>query len=75
MIWLELPAVILPSSLNAGLRLPSVSTVESARIPSSAVITSSVGVALGVAHGHRHDLVLEPALGGGAGRALVALRR
>ncbi len=28
-IWLELPAVTLPSSLNAGFSLPSVSTVVS----------------------------------------------
>ena len=71
-IWLELPAVTLPSSLNAGLRFASASTVVSARIPSSAVSTSSVGSALVVAHRDRQDLVLEPALGGGPRRAPVA---
>ena len=34
-IWLELPAVILPSGLKAGFRLASVSAVVSGRMPSS----------------------------------------
>ena len=43
-IWLELPAVTLPSGLNAGLRLASVSTVVPSRMPSSAVTISSDSV-------------------------------
>jgi hypothetical protein len=39
-IWLELPAVTLPSSLNDGFSLPSDSTVVSGRIPSSATTGS-----------------------------------
>ena len=38
----ELPAVILPSSLNAGLSLASVSAVVPSRIPSSRVIISAL---------------------------------
>jgi hypothetical protein len=34
-IWEELPAVTLPSSLNAGFRFANVATEESARMPSS----------------------------------------
>ena len=72
----ELPAVTLPpSGLKAGLSLASVSTVLSGRMPSSAVSSSSVSVALVVADGHRDDLVLEAALGGGPGGPLVALGR
>ena len=41
----------LPPSLKAGFRLASVSTVESGRMPSSAVINSSVASPLVVAHG------------------------
>ena len=44
MICEEFPAVTLPSSLKAGLRLASVSTVESGRMPSSAAKTSSVSL-------------------------------
>jgi hypothetical protein len=40
-IWLLLPAVTLPSGLNAGLRLASVSRLLS-RMPSSAVTSSSL---------------------------------
>ena len=44
MICDELPAVTLPSSLKAGFRLASASTVESGRMPSSAVSSSSVSL-------------------------------
>ena len=43
-------------------------------MPSSAVSSSSVALALVVAHGDRHDLALEPALGRGPGGPLLALR-
>ena len=43
-----LPAVTLPSGLNAGLRLASVSTVVSGRMPSSAVTGSPDSVILPV---------------------------
>ncbi len=62
-----------PPSLKAALRLASASTVESGRMPSSLAKISSGVVAFVVAHGDRHDLVLEAALGGGAGGPLVAL--
>ena len=64
-----------PSSLKAGFRLASDSTVESGRMPSSAG-EDLVGVlALVVADGDGHDLVLEAALGRGPGGPLVALHR
>ena len=44
----ELPAVTLPSGLNAGLSLASVSTVVPGRMPSSAVTISSVSMRLPV---------------------------
>ena len=44
MIWDELPAVTLPSSLKAGFSFASPSSEESGRIPSSAVIFSSVSL-------------------------------
>ena len=40
----EFPAVTLPSSLKAGFRLASASTVELGRMPSSAANTSSVSL-------------------------------
>ena len=66
----ELPAVILPSSLNAGLRLARVSAVVPSRIPSSRVIIS---VTPSTVDRHRHDLVVEPPLVGGRRRAPLAL--
>ena len=71
----ELPAVTLPSSLKAGLRLASASTVESGRMPSSAVSSSSVSLPSSSRTATGHDLVLEAALGRGPGGALVALHR
>ena len=44
----ELPAVTLPSGLNAGFSLASVSAVVSGRMPSSAVTISSVSMSLPV---------------------------
>ena len=41
-IWLELPAVTLPSSLNAGLSSESVSRLVSGRMPWSVTTVSSV---------------------------------
>ena len=40
-IWLELPAVTLPSGLNAGFRLASVSRLVSGRMPWSVTTVSS----------------------------------
>ena len=55
----ELPAVIMPSSLNAGFSLASVSAVVPSRMPSSAVIISTLP---SISTGDRDDLVLEAAL-------------
>ena len=70
MICELLPAVTLPSGLNAGLSLASVSTVVSGRMPSSAVTSSPDSMTLPVSlslclDGDREDLPLEAALGGG----------
>ena len=65
----ELPAVILPSSLNAGFSLASVSAVVPSRMPSSVV---SISVSPSTSTGDRDDLVLEAALGGGLRGALLA---
>ena len=65
----------LPSSLKAGFRFASASTVESGRMPSSAAEQLVGVVALLVADGDGDDLVLEAALGRGPRRPLVALHR
>ena len=62
----ELPAVMRPSGLNAGLSWESFSSVVSGRMPWS-VVTSAVDL-------DRHDLALEPALVGGAGGLAGATR-
>ena len=55
-----LPAVTVPSFLNAGFSAPSDSAVVSARIDSSR--STTIGVALLLRDRDRQDLVLEPAL-------------
>ena len=71
----EFPAVTLPSSLKAGFSLASVST---ARVGPDALVgrRRSRRCPCPRRRGrHGDDLVLEPALGGGPGRPLVALHR
>ena len=53
LIWLELPAVTLPSGLKAGFRLASVSAVVPGRMPSSAVTSSSLSTMLPVSLSRR----------------------
>ena len=72
-IWDELPAVTLPPSMYAGFRFASVATLESGRIPSSVLMSSSVVAAVLVANVDGDDLALEASLGGRLGRAPVAL--
>ena len=75
MICEEFPAVTLPSSLKAGFRLASDSTLESGRMPSSVAKISSVSLPSSSWTAHGYQLVLEAALGGGPGGPLVALHR
>ena len=77
--WLALPAVTVPPG-SAGLSFATPSYVVSARMPSSAAMVTSLRLdarrlLVGDAHrhGHRHDLVREPAGGECGGSALLAL--
>ena len=68
-----LPAVTVPSFLNAGFSRPSDSTVVSSRIDSSRSIDDRVALLL--RNRHRQDLVLEPALLASRARPCGGCRR